>query len=169
MVLVIVIQEKIKSNLMRNILDYGALTCYTTIYGSKKFNVIFVQNLNCYLYIYKIWLVLFINFSINDINEKVIVTCYNVNNACRKHHDSCSLLSYELALPPTAGISVSRIQVLVNLLTCMDILVQNSSVFPIGIPSSQSNIPVVTSTTETKKEYLHINRFASKYKNNRTF
>lgn len=106
---------------------------------------------------------LFINFSINDISEKVVVTCYNVNSACRKHYDSCSLLSYELALPPTAGISVSRIQVLVNLLTCMDILAQNSSMFPIGIASSQSNIPVTSNAVETKKEYLHINRFASVY------
>lgn len=86
-----------------------------------------------------------------------------MNNVCRKHHDSCCLLSYELALPPTAGISVSRIQVLVNLLTCMDILAQNSTIFPIGVPSSQSNIPVVSNTVETKKEYLHINRFASMF------
>lgn len=103
------------------------------------------------------------NFSINDISEKVVVTCYNVNSACRKHYDSCSLLSYELALPPSAGISVSRIQVLVNLLTCMDILAQNSSMFPIGIASSQSNIPVTSNVVEIKKEYLHINRFASVY------
>lgn len=90
-----------------------------------------------------------------------MVTCYNVNSACRKHNDSGYLLSYELALPPTAGISVSRIQVLVNLLTCMDILAQNSSLFPIGIASSQSNIPVTSNTVETKKEFSHINRFAS--------
>lgn len=89
------------------------------------------------------------------------VTCYNVNNSCKKHYDSCSLLSYELALPPTAGISVSRIQVLINLLMCMDILAQNSSMFPIGIASSSSNIPIAPNTYETKKEYLHINRFAS--------
>lgn len=93
----------------------------------------------------------------------MVVTCYNVNSACRKHCDSFSSLSYELALPPTAGISVSRIQVLVNLLTCMDILAQNSSMFPIGITSSQNNIPVGSNTIETKKEYLHINRFASMY------
>lgn len=93
----------------------------------------------------------------------MVVTCYNVNSACRKHCDSFSLLSYELALPPTAGISVSRIQVLVNLLTCMDILAQNSSIFPIGTTSSQNNIPVASNTIETKKEYLHINRFASMY------
>jgi len=86
-----------------------------------------------------------------------------VYSACRKHNDSGSLLSYELAIPPTAGISVSRIQVLVNLLTCMDILAQNSSLFPIGIASSQSNIPVASNTVETKKEFLHINRFASMY------
>lgn len=84
-----------------------------------------------------------------------------MNNACRKHFDSCCLLSYELALPPTAGVSVSRIQVLVNLLTCMDILARNSTMFPISIASSQSNIPVGSNRVETKKEYLHINRFAS--------
>lgn len=97
----------------------------------------------------------------SDLNEKVMVTCYNVNSACKKHYDSCSLLSYELALPPTAGISVSRVQVLVNLLKCMDILAQNSSMFPIGTTSLQSNIPVSSNTVEVKKEYLHINRFAS--------
>lgn len=100
-------------------------------------------------------------YSINDVSEKVVVTCYNVNSACKKHYDSCSLLSYELALPPTAGISVSRIQVLVNLLTCMDILAQNSSMVSIGIPSSQNNMPMTSNTVEAKKEYLHINRFAS--------
>ncbi|XP_060843295.1 E3 ubiquitin-protein ligase MYCBP2 isoform X2 [Rhopalosiphum padi] len=98
---------------------------------------------------------------ISDISEKVVVTCYNVNSACRRHNDTSSLLNYELALPPTAGISVSRIQVLVNLLTCMDILAQNLSLFPIGIASSQSNIPVASNTVEPKKEFLHINRFAS--------
>jgi hypothetical protein len=103
----------------------------------------------------------FIYFSIIDKSEKVVVTCYNVNSACKKHYDSCSLLSYELALPPTAGISVSRLQVLVNFLTCMDILAQNLSMFPIGIASSQSNIPIATNVVETKKEFLHINRFAS--------
>lgn len=86
-----------------------------------------------------------------------------MNSACKKHCDSFSLLSYELALPPTAGISVSRIQILVNLLTCMNILAQNSSMFPIGITSSQNNIPVASNIVETKKEYLHINRFASMY------
>jgi len=107
----------------------------------------------CYLFI----------FSISDINEKVVVTCHNVNSACRRHNYTISLLNYELALPPTAGISVSRIQVLVNLLTCMDILAQNLSLFPIGITSSQSNMPVSSNTVEPKKEFLHINRFASMY------
>lgn len=92
-----------------------------------------------------------------------MVTCYNVNSACKKHYDSCSLLSYELALPPNSGISVSRIQVLINLLTCMDILSHNMSMIPIGIASSQSNVPAVSNTVEMKKEYLHINRFASMY------
>jgi len=112
---------------------------------------------------------MFVYFSINDISEKVVVTCYNVNSVCKKHYDSCSLLSYELALPPTAGISVSRIQVLVNLLTCMDILARNSSMFPIGIASSQSNIPVASNTVETKKEYLCINRFASMFNRRQCF
>lgn len=94
-----------------------------------------------------------------------MVTCYNVNSASKRHNDTSSLLNYELALPPTAGISVSRIQVLLNLLTCMDILAQNSSLFPIGIASSHSNIPVASNTVEPKKEFLHINRFASMYNN----
>jgi len=99
------------------------------------------------------------------VNEKIVVTCYNVNSACKKHYDSCSLLSYELALPPTAGISVSRVQVLVNLLTCMDILAQSSSMYSIGlgISSLKSNISAALNSIETKKEYLHINRFASMY------
>ncbi|XP_050423071.1 E3 ubiquitin-protein ligase MYCBP2 isoform X2 [Adelges cooleyi] len=97
---------------------------------------------------------------VNEVNEKAVVTCYNVNNATRKP-DSNSLLSYELALPPTAGISFSRVQILVNLLTCMDILGQNSCMFSLRISPSQNNLSSINSISESKKEFLRVNRFAS--------
>jgi len=42
MALAIVIQGIIRYNLMKNILECGALICYIITYGSKKFNIKYI-------------------------------------------------------------------------------------------------------------------------------
>lgn len=57
MVLVIVIQEIIRYNLMKNILECGALIYYITTYGSKKNNINFYMIMKLFNYVTH-WLIL---------------------------------------------------------------------------------------------------------------